>query len=51
MFGYIQPQEFIRCVRKIEISEYKFRHVRLSVYLSAGNNLAPTGRILIKSDI
>jgi hypothetical protein len=40
-----------RRVRKIAKSDYYLRHVRLSVRLSAWNNSAPTGRILMKLDI
>ena len=39
-----------RRVRKTAKREYYFRHICLSVHLSAKNNSAPTGWILIKFD-
>jgi hypothetical protein len=41
----------LRRFPKIAKSDYYLRHVCLSVCLSACNNSAPTGRILMKSDI
>jgi hypothetical protein len=48
---FVNSRLFLRAFGKILKSDYKLRHVCLSVCLPAWNNSATSGRIFAKADI